>query len=184
MKPWKRVAPTSVKMAGYRTIVEKSFIGPAGEEISFTTVSPEGSTDVGVVALTKDNKVVIARQYRPGPECIFDEMPGGGVDNDEDLTRAAFRELKEETGYTSEGSIEYLGVVCNDAYSNSRHHYFLLKDCYKITTIDNDEYEYTEPIEISIAQFIDNAKKYRMSDAAGVLLAYEALMELTDEKAN
>ncbi|HYX38287.1 MAG TPA: NUDIX hydrolase [Oligoflexus sp.] len=85
---------------------------------------------VNVFALTKDSKAILVRQPRVGMMQMTLEVPGGGIDTDEDPAAAAARELEEETGYRA-GSLEFVGVVSpNPAIMTNRLHMFLARDCY------------------------------------------------------
>ncbi|RZK46767.1 MAG: NUDIX hydrolase, partial [Pedobacter sp.] len=55
---------------------------------------------VNAVALTKENQLILVRQYRFAAEIISLEVPGGVIDDGEDPETAIVRELIEETGYT------------------------------------------------------------------------------------
>ena len=44
-------------------------------------------------------KVILVRQYRPGPKDFTLEICAGLIDRGESPIEAAFRELREETGY-------------------------------------------------------------------------------------
>ena len=57
---------------------------------------------VNVVALTPRGEMIFVRQYRHGVDELTLEIPGGMVDAGESAFEAARRELREETGYTSE----------------------------------------------------------------------------------
>src|SRR5437762_3997154 len=82
----------------------------------------EYPTWVTCFALTKDNQVVLVRQYRHGLDVISLETPGGVVDEGESVETAVARELKEETGYVFE-SIESLGKIsANPATTNNYMH--------------------------------------------------------------
>lgn len=57
---------------------------------------------VGIVAVTKENKILLIKQYRYVINEYSWEIPGGGIDKGETTTDAAKRELNEETGIIAE----------------------------------------------------------------------------------
>lgn len=59
----------------------------------------ESSGFVTVLALTRDERVVLVRQYRYGSDSIHLELPAGMLLTGEDPRACALRELAEETGY-------------------------------------------------------------------------------------
>ena len=108
---------------------------------------------VSVLALSTSNKVILTRQYRPGPNKILDELAGGRVDANETPRQAAKRELIEETGYIPNKLIS-LGRVYECAYSTIARYAYVALNCEKHTTQKLDSYEYIEVCEKTIHEFV------------------------------
>lgn len=63
---------------------------------------------VAVAAFTRDNKMILTKQYRHPFRKIIHDLPSGGMECDETPEEAALRELEEETGYTAKG-LKWIG---------------------------------------------------------------------------
>ncbi len=96
---------------------------------------------VNVVAVTEANEIVLIEQFRHGTAEVTLEIPGGMIDDGEDATAAAVRELLEETGYAPE-RIEPIGTVePNPAIQANRCTTFFAWNCKKVaeTRFDTTE---------------------------------------------
>lgn len=183
-KNFTRIEPTVVQEVGLkykRHTIIKRFQTEDGLEHEFTTINKEGTEAAAVIALTPDSKIISVFEFRPSPEEWVYEIPGGGVEPDEDPEAAAVRELKEETGYTP-GTIEYLGKGYGGAYYNVLHYYYFATDCVldkNGVSLDHEENEQGAEVRlITISELIESAKGATMTDPRAVLLAYEKLKEL------
>lgn len=171
---WKKLSEQTEKV-GYKRATRKLFTLPDGNEAEYTTWYETNSASVATVAITSLGKIVVAKQYRPGPECIMYELPGGGADPGEDLAQAAARELLEETGYVSDEPLVAIGKNCADAYTNNINHYFLAKNCYKQSDQQLDDTEFIEVLELEPAELLAHARAGLVSDAAALLYASDNL---------
>ena len=93
---------------------------------------------VGIVLLNKENKIFVAKRI-DNPKNFW-QMPQGGVDEDEDFLKAAYRELEEETSIKNvelikelDGMTTYelpnrlLGIIWKGKYKGQKQKWFLMK---------------------------------------------------------
>lgn len=174
MKKWKKLSEKPFR-AGFRKMVNKVFELPNGKQQDFD-IKDEGAVAC-VVAFTENNTILLTRQFRPGPEKIFLELPAGYIDKGEKPLETAQRELLEETGYA--GQLEFVGTAYKCGYSNLIQHCFVARDCKKVQEQQLDENEFIEVIEYSLAKFRELIKSGEMSDigASYICLDYLGLLQ-------
>ena len=102
---------------------------------------------VNALALTKEGKVLMVRQYRHGIRHTGMELPGGVAEEGESMEEAVRREIREETGYEF-GQLVYLGKIsANPSTTNNFMHMFLATDGEKKGEQELDE---TEELEVHL----------------------------------
>jgi 8-oxo-dGTP pyrophosphatase MutT (NUDIX family) len=87
---------------------EDTVVRPGGTEGIFGVITMQSG--VTVVALTLDNQILLAEEYKYAVGRVTLECISGGIDRQEDMLDSAKRELKEETGGVSD-DWTYLGVI-------------------------------------------------------------------------
>jgi len=174
---WHKLSSRQEK-AGYKTITYKDFRMPDGSVHEYTTWGKAGTQVVGTIAITKDKQVIIAKQFRAGPEKIMYELPAGVANKKEPLEEAARRELKEETGYETKDELVNLGASYRDAYLNETSNYYLAINCRKTSKQSLDDTEYIKVELISIDELINYAKNAGITDGIAVLMAYDQLQSI------
>ena len=93
---------------------------------------------VGIVVLNKENKVFVAKRI-DNPKNFW-QMPQGGIDENEDFLKAAYRELDEETSIKNvelikelDGTTTYelpenlLGIIWKGKYRGQKQKWFLMR---------------------------------------------------------
>lgn len=99
-----------------------------------------------VIAVTPAAQLVLVRQWRHGTRGFTLEPPGGLIDAGESPLEAAARELREETGYTSERIVPLGSIAPNPAIMDNRVHNFLALDAVAAGAVHPDDGEDLEVV--------------------------------------
>ena len=133
---------------------------------------------VCVIPITANNEVICVRQYRYAIRKPLLEIPAGKLDSkDENPDEAVRRELREETGATSE-NITFLGIYYGSpALINEKIYMYMAQDLsYGQSDLDDDEF--LEVIKIPLEDMVDMVLKGEIEDGktqSAVLRAYMIL---------
>lgn len=85
---------------------------------------------VNVIALTREQQLVMVEQYRHGTNTVELEVPGGMMDpHESDPVGTALRELREETGYEGNAARVIGSMFPNAAIMSNRCHTVLVEQC-------------------------------------------------------
>lgn len=104
---------------------------------------------INVIAITKDGRFVMEKQYRHGLEVISTELPCGVIEEGEDPLYAAKRELLEETGYSGGEWSKLMTLSPNPSSMNNLAHCFLAVGVEKTAEQSLDENEELEVVLMS-----------------------------------
>lgn len=156
---------------------EDSSESSEGKESNFYVI--ENPNWANVLALTDDNKVIIIEQFRHGTGEITIEIPGGMVDDEEDLFEAAKRELVEETGYTPQEIVSLGKCHPNPAIQDNILYHFLALGCKKTneTAFDSTESVVTKLIDLEEFEKLILDEKITHSSVLTAFLKYQLFQQ-------
>lgn len=133
-----------------------------------------------IVALTKDNKIILKKEYRHCYEKELLEVPAGMINEGEiDPLVTAKRELLEETGYIS-NDWTFLGKTIESSSKLTNYMYlYLAKDCIKISEQKLDETEVVDIIEMDFKEALEKVENNEIEANSSI-----SAILLTDRKIN
>lgn len=166
---------------------EEAYRGPHGRAIDKVVFKmPDGrlsdyylqqEQEVSVVfALTKDQHVILARQYRPGKAEVLSVLPGGGIKDGQTPEEAARAELLEETGYA--GDLQFVAQALPGSYTTYRVNCFVATNCTKVSEQQLDKDEFIEVVLMPLEEFKTHVRSGKMTtvDVAFLGLDYLKLL--------
>jgi 8-oxo-dGTP pyrophosphatase MutT (NUDIX family) len=148
---WKKLGEKSVATTRVLELTSVRYRHPRrGTERDFVVVrAPDW---VNVLALTRDGRLVLVRQFRFGIDAFSLEIPGGVMEPGEDPIKAGLRELREETGFVGKNA-RLLGCTHpNPAIQSNRCHFVFVEDAARTAEL---EWDADEEIEVTTRPVAD-----------------------------
>lgn len=174
IQPWIEKGRSLAFKKYSKAIDEVAFQLPDGTNTNFY-LKVEGPS-VCVLGFDKNGNVITVKQYRPGPNKIFNELPGGYVDSNEEPYVAAEREFLEETGY--KGDFTFVGTCFDDAYSSMMRYCFVAIDCIKVSVPQDTSTEQSEVELLTLKDFRALLRSGNMTDIEVGYLGLDYLNKL------
>lgn len=160
---------TSYDCPGFR-IISQTVRLPDGTVTDFDYLSEPPA--VIILPLTENDNVVTINEWREPVRRINHGIPVGTVEENEDLTMAAHRELTEETGYEA-ATVTHLGTFePTNGVTDSVHHYYVATGCQPSGTQDLDLDEQIEVELIDYPTFEQAALAGELRDGRAVMAVH------------
>lgn len=177
----KKISEKTLFEGEWLLLKESVYIGSDGKEVKWESVERNRSRIILVIIakLMPSNRHVLIKQYRPAINNYVISFPAG-ISEDEDISKEALKELKEETGYY--GKITSISPVLKSNFG-------IINESSRIITAEIDEkdkrnlnpkqsLEPEEEIEViikkeeEIEKFLRQEKEKGCEIAAGVWYIY------------
>jgi ADP-ribose pyrophosphatase len=166
---WEQVGEDEVVHDGWLKIHRRTYRLPDGRTVEWDMHA--GGPTVAVLALTPAGRLVMVRQFRPGPDRVVLTLPGGMLDPGETPAQAAARELREETGYAARSVELVVSAIANA--SPYHRHVAIARDCTPGHALALDEYEDCEPVEMEVDEVRTELRAGRMTGSEQAYLALD-----------
>lgn len=125
-------------------------------------VHPGGAV---VVPVLKNGKIILISQYRYPMNEVVVELPAGKLDKNEDPLIAAKRELKEETGYSTEALFKLGKIFSTPGFCTEVLHIYLAENLIEGEHAREEGEESMKLIELSIEEIEEKIFKGEIVDA-------------------
>lgn len=141
---------------------------------------------VAMIPITKDDKILLVKQFRKPLEKIILEIPAGKIEPDEQnqLLEAAKRELEEETGFRPAKIACVQSMYLSPGFANEELHVFYAEGLEKIENPrPQDDDEVLELYELTLEEAKEKIVNGQICDAKTVFaIMYWELKQLKKNK--
>jgi ADP-ribose pyrophosphatase len=128
--------------------------------------------------LAKHNdQLILIKQFRKPVGSYVVQLPGGGVEEGEELESAVKREFKEETGFEC-GKVSYLGNLLPASWrSNEITHVFYTDEIVNNSGQQLEEHENIEIVKLSIPDCLNQIRKNEITDSELCYAMLQAILK-------
>ncbi len=156
MENWKIIKSTLILKTPWFSLKRDKCLTPENKIVpEYYTWEKQDS--IIIFPITKDNHVLLIKQYRHGVKRVCVDYPGGTIEENQTMIDATHSELMEETGYDSNLFFPLGSYLMDSSYSNQKTHFILALNCEKRISIHNPQ-EITEVIMIPFEEIKEFAK--------------------------
>ena len=177
---WKILKSETVLTTPFLTVKKDRCKTLRGNELDYYSVVRGDAA--AVIALTKDKKILMQRQYRHPVREWFLQIPAGMIERGEDPQKAAQRELLEETGYQARTLIHIGTLFFTPGLLKQKAHIFVGFDAHKVQEPQLDPGEDVEFLLVpfdDVFNFIVRGEIKDIDTIAELCLAREYLSHVT-----
>jgi ADP-ribose pyrophosphatase len=172
MKPkkWKLLSKKDVSPSKWFPIEERIYELPNGKIVDDFTVSTLSDVSL-IIPVTKDKKIILVNQYKPGVDEVILQFPGGRLEeNHKNFDELAQHELEEEvgvkvelnqltqfakfSGFSTKASEIVYFYIAKDCEFNSKQHFDPTEEIEVITVTPKEMDRLVESNQIWCAQTV------------------------------
>lgn len=143
-KKWQTISSKSLLKHPRLEVSEDKVRLPNGKTSNYLRHAPTKSHSVVIIAIDSQQRVLIQKEYSYPPDKIMWQLPGGSIEPNESVKKAALRELAEESGYSAKKT-----KIIGHYYTHNR-----LSDQKQYVVICQNLFEKSLPADAD--EFIDN----------------------------
>jgi len=136
---------------------------PNGHETLREVVRHQGA--VVMVALDRDQRLLMVRQYRYPIGRVLLELPAGKLDAGEKPLACAQRELAEETCFAARRWRQLGSLLTTPGFTDEIIHVFLAEELEVVEGAGPDEDEFLEALRIPVSEVMERIANGEIQDA-------------------
>lgn len=130
------------------------------------------------IVVTREERIILVRQYRYPVDQITYELPGGVIEKGESPIDAARREMEEETGYTSTDISFLMKLAPNPAINNNTAYFFLARNAVPTVSQNPDAFEDIDRVSFSKEEIWQLLQENKLQHGVQIGPLYQALLAL------